>query len=331
MESTVATHVANAFVDESTKLFNKLIGDIAIPAIIAYLSKEKGVEVTAEELMEGALGIPYVPRVGSASRPGPSVGKAPLRPPVLPSASGAGAGRSRRKSSETKEEVPLGDGCIYIYKTGKNPNTRCNKQIVSHDYCLACLKKKTAQKAAGLSEEEALEIINANKPSGRATTRSTGNAGTRNAPSLGRRPPSSAGAASRLAAKKQEEEKQEESVDFEALVLNKEHGIIRFTGNNYLAQMVGESAKCFAKGITETDEYVELTEEDLSDISTLGLEADVGLFGLVDELGLKPSTPVEDTEEAEGAEEEPVDPVKPAPLQARKAPGLPTFPGMKKK
>ena len=121
--------------------------------ISEWLSKNKGVEVSAEELsaaLECPFKTPSTPGMNGSSVQTvlPNVMPSYFSSTESPSATGA-----KKRGGRTKKVVdPSLPGCVYKTTRGKTPGTQCPNRVAGGSvpggdrYCTACLKKTSVQK-----------------------------------------------------------------------------------------------------------------------------------------------------------------------------------------
>lgn len=137
--------------------FSQWLENNALPHLVTFLSREKGVNISIDDLRK-ALDLPTLN--GSVGNPFPSVmgfQNAVVSAPTIKTAAAAAAPKRGRKAS------PDGPTCKYKFTKGKpeKVGTPCGKPALAYEYCRACINKsdaKTDLSKAGVTVEE-IEMI----------------------------------------------------------------------------------------------------------------------------------------------------------------------------
>lgn len=135
--------------------FSQWLENNALPHLVTFLSREKGVNISIDDLRK-ALDLPALN--GSGGNPFPSVmgfQNAVVSAPTIKTA--AAAPKRGRKAS------PDGPTCKYKFTKGKpeKVGTPCGKPALAYEYCRACINKSDAKadlSKAGVTVEE-IEMI----------------------------------------------------------------------------------------------------------------------------------------------------------------------------
>lgn len=127
--------------EDFTKVFEQWFGGVALPHLANYLTNERKITTTVEEL-KAIFKLPvHVPQTMSNSIPFPMVMGLPN---AVQSSNGLVANGSAAKAPVTKgrQKAPsTGRTCKYRFEKGAHKDEICAKPEIAYEYCKACIGK----------------------------------------------------------------------------------------------------------------------------------------------------------------------------------------------